>query len=96
MPLTKRLDFIKEMLVEEESEDADGNEIAVLNSARSRAINFLNALESVLVSRAVLDSNIFPHFFKVREVLRMPGSSTKMLMESVALVVPDFNGMQSR
>lgn len=29
------------------------------------------------------------HIFKVREFLRMPGSSTKTLMESVALVIPE-------
>jgi DNA polymerase III delta prime subunit len=32
----------------------------------------------------------FNHFFKVREFLRMPGSSTKSLMESVALIIPHF------
>lgn len=32
----------------------------------------------------------FLHFFKVREFLRMPGSSTKSLMESVALITPSF------
>jgi len=31
------------------------------------------------------------HSFKVREFLRMPGSSTKSLMESVALVVPNLS-----
>ena len=31
----------------------------------------------------------FAHFFKVRKFLRMPGSSAKTLMESVALVVPE-------
>lgn len=29
------------------------------------------------------------HFFKVREFLRMPGSSAKTLMESVALTIPE-------
>lgn len=32
----------------------------------------------------------FLHFFKVREFLRMPGSSAKSLMESVALLTPTF------
>lgn len=32
----------------------------------------------------------FLHFFKVREFLRIPGSSTKSLMESVALITPSF------
>lgn len=30
------------------------------------------------------------HFFKVREFLRMPGSSTKSLMESIALILPNL------
>ncbi len=34
--------------------------------------------------------NCFSQIFKVREFLRMPGSSAKSLMESVALVVPKF------
>ena len=91
MPLQKRIDFIKELLVEDEETDEDGNEIDVLDSARSRALNFLNALESALhkkMSRTVLDIRFFEHFFKVREFLRMPGSSPKILMESVALIVP--------
>lgn len=31
----------------------------------------------------------YEHFFKVREFLRMPGSSPKTLMESVALIIPE-------
>lgn len=89
-----RLDFIKELLTVEELEDEEGNEIATLDSARSRALKFLNALESVLhkrMSRTVLDMSVFEHFFKVREFLRMPGSSAKTLMESVALITPNFS-----
>jgi len=33
---------------------------------------------------------MFQHFLKVREFLRMPGSSAKNLMESVALIIPIF------
>ncbi|MFA5931894.1 MAG: hypothetical protein WC793_00750 [Candidatus Paceibacterota bacterium] len=32
----------------------------------------------------------FQHIFKVRELLRMPGSSTKSLMESLTLIIPIF------
>ncbi|MFH1200789.1 MAG: hypothetical protein V1484_00450 [bacterium] len=91
MPLKNRLDFIKELLVEPGEEDAEGNEIVVLNSTRSKALKFLNALEFALhkkISKTVFDTNFFEHFFKVREFLRMPGSSTKSLMESVALILP--------
>lgn len=99
MPLKNRIDFIKELLTEPEDEDEDGNEIVVLDSTRSKALKFLNALEFILhrklnptgKTRVVSDLGIFEHFFKVREILRMPGSSTKNLMESVALIVPNLS-----
>ncbi len=93
MPLKTRLDFIKELLAEIEE---DEEESVVLNSTRSKAMKFLNSLEESLhktvMSRMPLDTNtdVFEHIFKVREVLRIPGSSAKTLLESVALVVPDF------
>ncbi len=94
MPLQKRIDFIKELLVEPEEEDSEGNEVVVLDSTRSKALKFLNALESTLhkklMSKGTLDTRFFEHIFKVREFLRMPGSSTKTLMESVALIVPNL------
>lgn len=92
LPLKSRIDFIKELLAESEEEDSEGNEIIALDSTRSKALKFLNALESVLhekMSKGVLDTSFFEHIFKVREFLRMPGSSTKSLMESVALIIPE-------
>ncbi len=85
-----RLLFIKELLTEEDGED----EISNINSTRSKALRFLNALEGTLhgkVSEGVLDTKIFEHLFKVRKFLRQPGSSTKSLMESVALITPNFS-----
>ena len=91
LPLKNRLDFVKELLTE--TEDEDENEMIVLNSSRSKALKFLNALELILhkklVSKCLFDTQLFEHLFKVREFLRMPGSSTKSLMESVALVIPE-------
>lgn len=94
MPFKNRVDFIKELLTEIE-EDEEGNGITVLDSTRSKALKFLNALEFVM-SKTVFDKNIsrtvpdmFQHFFKVREFLRMPGSSAKSLMESVAFAIPE-------
>jgi len=91
MPLQKRIDYIKNLLVEPEEEDEDGNEIIVLDSTRAKALKFLNALESVLHSKSLKNSSVpfFEHLFKVREFLRQPGSSTKSLMESVALILPE-------
>jgi DNA polymerase III delta prime subunit len=100
MPLKNRIDFMKELLAETEDEDI------TTDSNRSKAIKFLNALEAVMskaafdndknMSRTVLDTKFCEHLFKVREFLRMPGSSTKTLMESVALIMPNMQEMQSR
>jgi len=94
LSLKDRIDFIKELLIEPEEEDEEGNEIIVLNSTRAKALKFLNALESSLhqkaVSKCLFDTKIFEQIFKVREFLRMPGSSTKTLMESVVIIIPDF------
>jgi DNA polymerase III delta prime subunit len=95
LPLQARINFIKELLAESEEEDEDGNEIVVLDSARSKALKFLNALEDVIHNRLLKNSSnnsliiCCEHFLKVREFLRMPGSSTKSLMESVALIIPE-------
>lgn len=92
MPLQKRIDFIKDMLVEPEEEDEEGNEVAVIDSTRSKILKFLNMLEVALHSRLSENSSTacLEHIFKVREFLRMPGSSPKTLMESVALIVPNL------
>lgn len=93
MPLLKRIDFVKELLVETEKEDDLGAQLPNIDSTRSKALKFLNSLEAVLhkklVSKTVFDTRFFEHIFKVRKFLRMPGSSTKTLMESVALVIPE-------
>lgn len=104
MPIRNRVEFIKELLIESENEDEEGNEIFILDSTRAKALKFLNALEFVLHKKmSKLDLGInrnnmdfFQHLFKVREFLRMPGSSTKTLMESIALVIPNLSNMQSR
>ena len=91
MPLKNRIDFIKELLTESDEEDEEGNEIIALDSTRAKALKFLNELEFVFhkkMPKGIFDIKLFEHIFKVREFLRMPGSSTKTLMESVALVTP--------
>ncbi|MFZ3011808.1 MAG: hypothetical protein WA060_02325 [Minisyncoccia bacterium] len=108
MSVRERLDFIKELLTETAEEDEEGNEIVVTDSARSKALKFLNALETLLQNKFVNNFSsllqpsagtfpaqnslqiCFEHIFKVREFLRMPGSSTKSLMESVAVIIPSF------
>ncbi len=83
----KRIDLLKELLKEEDEEEA-------IESVRSKALKFLNSLETVLhkkfSSDPSSDAGFFYQIFKVREYLRQPGSSAKSLMESVALSIPNF------
>lgn len=90
MPLRNRLEYIKELVAKPEDEDEE--ETVDLNSTRAKSLKFLNSLESVLHTKLLQASLKEPmhHIFKVREFLRMPGSSAKTLMESVALIVPNF------
>jgi hypothetical protein len=103
MSLRERIDFIKEMLVETEVPTPEGVGIPTSDknqnvgkditqdSARPKALKFLNALESVLVSKMPFDTQAcFAQIFKVREFLSQPGSSAKSLMESIALIMPSF------
>ena len=92
MPLQGRLDFIKELLADGDEADT---EVIVLDSARAKALKFLNSLEFVLhkqfIPRVPLGRvDFFRQIFKVREFLRQPGSSAKSLMESVALTIPNL------
>ncbi len=92
MSLSARIAFLKEFLSVEESDDEE-IESAVETSARSKASVFLNALELALhhkTAKGKVDIQSFDQIFQVREFLRQPGSSVKSLMESVALVVPNF------
>jgi DNA polymerase III delta prime subunit len=92
MPLKNRLDFIKKLLTKENDEGENINEVVVFDSTRFKALKFLNTIEFVLhkklAQRDATNTNYFNHFLKVREFLRMPGSSTKSLMESVAIIAP--------
>jgi len=93
MSLRERIDFVKELITEEEKEEEPAIET---QSIRAKSLKFLNALESVLVSKMPFDKNMskagfdIQHIFKVREFLNQPGSSLKSLMESIALITPNF------
>lgn len=85
----KRIEYIKEILASEKDEDDAEN----IDSPRAKALRFLNNLEVVLhkkVLKSSSDPKLFEHIFQVRKYLRQPGSSTKSLMESVALSVPNL------
>jgi DNA polymerase III delta prime subunit len=86
-----RLDFIKNLL----KEDEDVEDVRSEDSARTKALNFLNLLEQNLhnnILKTPSDVNSlqssFTHILKVREFLRMPGTSPKTMLESVALILP--------
>ncbi len=86
MPLVKRIDFLKELLVIEEEDD----EVLIEYSPKAKALKFLNALEVALHTKNIGLPSVksFQQIFKVREFLRQPGSSAKTLMEGVALGIP--------
>jgi hypothetical protein len=115
MSLQKRIDFLKDLLIEPAPAPegvgvptSDESQSVGKDSARSKALKFLNALEVVLQSKFLKNyercgsqpvlreglsrnnslETCLNHFLKVREFLRMPGSSAKTLMESVALIIP--------
>jgi len=74
----ERIDFLKELLAEDEEE---------VESGRSKAAKFLNELETFLHAKGERNVGLFEQIFKARKYLRQPGSSTKNLLESVALML---------
>lgn len=88
LPLNSRILFIKEFLTEENDDEENFKQ----DSAKTRALKFINALEIVLHKQGVSGSkvNCFEHLLKVREYLSQPGSSIKMLLESVAITITIF------
>ena len=109
MPLKNRIEFIKELITEEDEEE-DEEETLEIKSTRAKALKFLNALEILIQNKFVMNSSgstlpgvpvgthtvqnslqiCFEQLFKVREFINQPGSSLKTLMESVALITPNF------
>ena len=100
MSIGNRIDFIKN-LISTQNEDENGEEsesgLAMFDTARLKALKFLNALEYILhqklfISRKKSYENVyfFDQIFKVREFINQPGSSSKSLMESLAISIPNF------
>lgn len=88
--LKERIDFIKDLI----SKDDDEEDVSI-DSIRSKSLTFLDSLEIILYreflkSKDKFKVDYFNQLFKVRKYLRQPGSSTKSLLESVALSVPVF------
>lgn len=77
-----RIDFIKNMLIEEDED--------ITSNARFKVLVFLNTLEFVLYKKIDFKKNhiFFDQIFKVREFVSQPGSSMKNLLESIALIIP--------
>jgi hypothetical protein len=97
MSLNNRISFMKELVAnKDEAGNEDDSEFISLESNRSKAIKFLNALETVLhqkffhpgVKPPDGEVDYFYQILKARNYLNQPGSAIKSLMESVALVVP--------
>ncbi|HWA32335.1 MAG TPA: hypothetical protein VG694_02710 [Candidatus Paceibacterota bacterium] len=93
MPLSARIEYLKDFLKNVEDEDTGGS---VDNFIRAKSLRFLNALEALLHEKFFKDSktragnpDFFSDIFKSREFIRQPGSSVKNLLEAVALSVPE-------
>lgn len=88
MSLNNRINFLKDFLVEDE----ENEEAVETDSVRAKSLRFLNLIETELNNNKNKNSLApsFEQIFKVRKFLRQPGSSTKSLMESVALLIPNF------
>ncbi|MCX6752777.1 MAG: hypothetical protein NTW62_00305 [Candidatus Nomurabacteria bacterium] len=96
MNLSARLEYIKDLVKGKDDEETTtppegtppqkGGEES--ESPRAKALKFLSALE-IVVSKSEYKNKVevVDQIFKVREYLRQPGSSTKMLMESVAILL---------
>jgi len=98
MTLKSRIDFIKEFIASSlKNEDEDEEDVIEINSVRSKAFKFLNALEYVLHQKLISKievqplsgkNNYFEQLFRVREYLSQQGSPTKTLLESLAITIP--------
>ncbi len=84
MPMQMRINYIKDLVTVDDEDDI------AADSTRAKALKFLNELETEL-HRSYTDQNFrissFEQIMKVRKLLRMPGSSPKMLLESIALMI---------
>ncbi|MCM2339125.1 MAG: hypothetical protein NDI62_01570 [Burkholderiales bacterium] len=93
----ERIEFIKELLTDAEEDEEDDLSIRE-ESPRSKCINLLNAVEFLLQNKFITKDELikkslqicFAHILKVRQFLNQPGSAMKTLMESVALIIPNF------
>ena len=87
MSVSERITFLKDFLKDETEDD----EVLVIDSVRAKSLRFLNNLETILHKNVHKNLSCFEQLFQVRKFLRQPGSSTKNLMESLALIIPKDN-----
>lgn len=103
MSKKERVEFIKVFLgkfkKEKEEKEDDEEEVPeesffLENSARSESLKFLNSLEESLYNKIKGDtprySEVFEEIWNSRSLLSNPGVSAKMIMENVALVIPNI------
>lgn len=86
MSKNDRINFLKDFL----KGDDEDEEVVATDSVRAKSLRFLNSLEAILHKNVQKNVSSFEQIFKVRKFLRQPGSSTKSLMESLALIIPNF------
>lgn len=87
MKKRERILFIKNFIAEVDDDNEE-------ESLRSKSLEFINSIEAVLyklmhTKDKKLDVDIFEKIIEIRKNLHHSGSSPKMLLEAVALILPD-------
>ena len=94
LSLDKRILFVKDLIAKKDANEEEDFDSISLEFNRSKAIKFLNALETFLHRRLISQNNFnenadyFYQILKARQFINQPGSSLKSLMESVAFTIP--------
>jgi DNA polymerase III delta prime subunit len=78
--VSERLIYISELI--EKGDDDDASAIV-----RQKAISFLNSLEKIFSSDAEKNFTKLGHVLKFKKYLQVPGASTKMILETLALTI---------
>lgn len=84
MKIGERMSFIQKLAEKSEDEDASAQ-------VRERAVGFLNDLEFLLAKDIVKNQKKLDELIRLKKYLYMPGSSVKMILETIALTVDSKN-----
>lgn len=78
--LKERMDYVSKIVEKDDEDDASA-------LVRGRALSLLNGVEKVLSSDVQKNPTKLETILKFKKYLQVPGASTKMILETLALVV---------